>query len=155
MLKAGATKCLTDKKMRLPKLHNFMNGIRTGILILNIVTLPFLMHIIITYYSHAYTLSTISGTGSMLPLMDVSVYPNLLLYYNDFNGEPIIGRIYGYEKFTPDGNETLIIHVLDHTWVDKKGQKLYYFKGINNQVIDLPVSKEQIKYELARIDYLP
>ena len=70
-------------------------------------------------------------------------------YLREFNGTVVIGRVY---VFKPKWKEdSLVIHrAVD---CDTEDCSVVVFKGDANKVADAPVLKEDILYEVVRVDY--
>ena len=82
----------------------------------------------------------IKGTGSMLPLM----YPDAVLDYIPFDGNLKCGHIYIYNNL--DKNYTVA-----HRFVYEAKNGDLYFKGDNNDRLDLPINKSDILNEVVGI----
>lgn len=70
-------------------------------------------------------------------------------YLKKFNGTVVIGRVYVFQPSWR--NSSLVIHrAIDCETADCS---VVIFKGDANKVVDAPVLKEEILYEVVRVDY--
>ncbi len=96
-------------------------------------------------------LGSIYGSGSMSPLIDKDVYPNMTYAYREVNlsEDLVIGKLYTYSK----ENQTRdVLHALyDIQWIN--GEEILFFKGYANQRFDKPVRRPQIVQEVTAIFY--
>ncbi len=93
----------------------------------------------------------IAGSGSMRPMMDLSVYPNLKTKTRaiDIDADLYLTRVYIYSR----DNETDVVHRLIGFWNITEPGEYYIFMGDDNDMVDNPIIREQIYEELVGIRY--